>query len=496
MKTTLFLGAAVSLLAVSACAQQASPPTQPNTETSAPPTPANALSSLNYEAEKEALARSVGTQAYLFGTALVAQHRFRSQNQRMVAFANKNDPSMFSPSARDGVQFEEILHIMRTSTHEMRIGGSQNVDTRYSGMFLDLSDGPQFLVVPPIEDRFFSIHTTDAYLGNMPFISSKTGDTNGLTIAYTGPGWTGDLPSGVREVKMPQNEAIVVLRILVKDAADTEAVTSIQNGFKLMSLKDGALVPTQPGQDLPILPKLEGLDYFQYMIDAMQAMPPEGEQAFIWHMLSQIGVNQGQPFSVESLDPAFKTGLIEGLEDGKKIIAWRAKERGFQTKNGYRSSYGLGDAKDDYMYRSEWAVQGATSMSDTEALLFNVYTDSMGMALDGTNTYTITIDADHMPPVDAFWSLTSYDTDEFNLIPNEHYHYSVGDRTPSLQKNGDGSVTIFLQPEPPETGMGNWIPTPTAGSFKLLWRFYNPQAVMLDQSAIDAYLPPIVKSEE
>ena len=360
---------------------------------------------------------------------------------------------------------------MRTSTHDMRIGGTQNVDTRYSGVFMDLSDGPQFLIVPPIKDRFFSINSTDAYLGNKPFISSKTGDTNGLTLAYTGPDWEGELPAGVREMKMPQNEAIVVLRILVKNKDDNAAVTEVQNGFKLMSLKDGQLVPTTRGKDLPILPDLKGLDYFDHMIKAMNAMPPSGDQAQIWHMLSQVGVKQGEPFSSKDLDPATQKGLAQGIEDGRKIIAWRAKERGFETKNGYRTAYGLGDDTDDYMYRTEWAYQGATSMSDTEALLFNIFTDGDGEVLDGSHTYTLTIGADHMPPVNAFWSITSYDTNRFNLIPNEHYHYSVGDRTPSLKYNADGSLTIVLQSKPPESGLGNWIPTPESGAFKLLWRF-------------------------
>ena len=89
-----------------------------------------------------------------------------------------------------------------------------------------------------------------------------------------------------------------------------------------------------------------------------------------------------EPFEIENLELPVKKGLITGLEEGKKIIAWQAQERDFKTKTGWFTSFGLGEDRDNYMFRSEWAVQGLVCGSAEEALFFNVYVDFDGNKLD------------------------------------------------------------------------------------------------------------------
>lgn len=43
------------------------------------------------------------------------------------------------------------------------------------------------------------------------------------------------------------------------------------------------------------------------------------------------------------------------------------------------------------------------------------------------------------PPVDAFWSITMYDTPDDYLVANPVNRSSIGDRTPSLVFAKDGS---------------------------------------------------------
>jgi hypothetical protein len=57
---------------------------------------------------------------------------------------------------------------------------------------------------------------------------------------------------------------------------------------------------------------------------------------------------------------------------------------------------------------------------------------------------------------------------------------SIGDRTPGLRHNADGSVTIELQADPPDGDIGaNWLPTPP-GDFRPILRIYEPGDSVLD----------------
>ena len=78
----------------------------------------------------------------------------------------------------------------------------------------------------------------------------------------------------------------------------------------------------------------------------------------------------------------------------------------------------------------------------------------------------------------AFWSLTLYGLDGF-LVPNNAHRYAIGDRTPSLRRNADGSLDIFIQHDPPPGHEGNWLPSPSA-PFTLMTRMYLPEPAVLD----------------
>ena len=98
--------------------------------------------------------------------------------------------------------------------------------------------------------------------------------------------------------------------------------------------------------------------------------------------------------------------------------------------------------------------------------------DLDGDSLNGKNKYVIHFDADKIPPVDAFWSVTMYNS-KFLLVENEIDRYNIGDRTPGLKYNDDGSLDILIQYEAPED-TSNWLPAPEDG-FYLINRLYNPQ---------------------
>ena len=60
-------------------------------------------------------------------------------------------------------------------------------------------------------------------------------------------------------------------------------------------------------------------------------------------------------------------------------------------------------------------------------------------------------------------------------------HVNIGPETPGLQRNADGSLTITLAHEKPQTkkAAANWLPTPQGGFYAMV-RFYAPTAPVLN----------------
>ena len=79
-----------------------------------------------------------------------------------------------------------------------------------------------------------------------------------------------------------------------------------------------------------------------------------------------------------------------------------------------------------------------------------------------------------MPPADAFWSLTMYDSDFF-FVPNPFERYDRGGRANWLITNPDGSVDFYLQADLPGADKeANWLPA-SKGKFNLVLRIYSPR---------------------
>jgi len=73
--------------------------------------------------------------------------------------------------------------------------------------------------------------------------------------------------------------------------------------------------------------------------------------------------------------------------------------------------------------------------------------------------------------------LTMYD-ESFHLVPNPIDRYALGNRSPQLKYNPDGSLDIYLQHSPPPGHTSNWLPAPS-GAFEVTLRMYGPRAVAL-----------------
>jgi hypothetical protein len=132
---------------------------------------------------------------------------------------------------------------------------------------------------------------------------------------------------------------------------------------------------------------------------------------------------------------------------------------------------GIAEFGDDDLYRAAVARSGLGALPAREAIYLSWRQD----APTGQPTaFTLTLPPD--APSDAFWSVSLYvpepDGRKF-FFPNPLERYAIGDRTPGLKREADGSTRIHLASAPP-ADTANWLPAPQ-GPFDLVLRLYLPR---------------------
>lgn len=164
-------------------------------------------------------------------------------------------------------------------------------------------------------------------------------------------------------------------------------------------------------------------------------------------------------------------------------------QRGFrptQAANGWLLSSRIANPGHDYLLRAEIARGGYVN-DPQESIYPAAIADSKGQMLSGAYRYRIRFPKGTLPPVDAFWSLTAYDTRTAQLTENPLRRYAIGERTKGLRFGPDGTLDILLSATKPAQGASNWLPVP-AGAFHVVARLYLPRPEALDGHYV---LPPI-----
>jgi hypothetical protein len=129
------------------------------------------------------------------------------------------------------------------------------------------------------------------------------------------------------------------------------------------------------------------------------------------------------------------------------------------------------------MKRAIVAMVGLGANSPEDAVYPVLIVDGDGNPVSGEHDYVLHFDAHELPPVDAFWSVTMYDAQGFQ-VANVLDRYAIGDRDP-IRYNADGSLDLYLQHESPGSDEeSNWLPAPS-GALGLTMRLYAPKHAVL-----------------
>jgi hypothetical protein len=357
-----------------------------------------------------------------------------------------------------------------------------NFDTLYSSAWLDLSDGPYLVSVPAMDGRFFMLPCYDMWSEIFASPGTRTHGRGPLIFALCPRGWRGELPFNVLRIDAPTPVVWLLGRTETRGVGDYESVHALQDQIRLAPLSTWPESHPLPfvrdeSVDMKTPPMLQvdqlsAHEFFSLAADLAERNPPHPTDWGMVARLARTGFVVGHNFSLDQYEVEVREAF-EGARAGAQKKMRRRLGDVVALVNGWSSIPDMGVWGNAYLKRAMIALAGLGANPPEESIYPNLQRDADGEALVGTRSYSLRFEPGQLPPTDAFWSLTVYDTRGYT-VENDAGRYALGDRDPLVYAS-DGSLEILLSHErPDEAHESNWLPVPEE-PFMVTMRLYLPR---------------------
>ncbi len=432
--------------------------------------------------------------AYIYGYSLITTEVTRVQMSNVPEVRGLHAP------------MGQFINVKRYPPADFRGVSAPNADTLYSLAWLDVGAEPMVFSHPDMGSRYFLFPMYSLWMPVVASVGARTGATKATNYLITGPGWSGQVPAGMVQVRSPTRYFLILGRTYADGTdADYAAVNALQDQYRITPLSAFGTnfahrappVDPNPGFSMTDKPQVVILgmsaeEYFTRLMRLMgSAAPPAPEDAPFVARMARIGLVPGQPFDGSKLSPAARESLKDLPQRALAGIATHRQGVG-TIVNGWAVTKGLGRYGSDYMKRAVVAAFGWPANLQEDAVYPFTETDSEGRPLTGASKYTLTFAAGQTPPVNGFWSITMYEIDQgWWFVPNRLNKFTVSPRN-NLKTNPDGSTTLYFQVDSPGSDKeSNWLPAPR-GSFLPMLRMYWPRET--DPSILNgSWAPPFIQ---
>jgi hypothetical protein len=378
-----------------------------------------------------------------------------------------------------GVTAGRFYALKGLATPKDRFVTTPNVDTIYASAFIDLRQGPATMTLPPLGNRYGSLSLMSMFSDNFAVLGSRTTGQGGGTFTLVGS--TDSAPAGA--ICSPTPWVWALARVVVNGPDDVSAALAVLHRF-------GCVCSPPSGTWAPGADRGGPWDIWLTAANALmiENPAPATDRAILARM-APLGL--GTPgfdlarFTAEEADE-----IVAGIADAMRLT----KSAGFggrRVGNWIYPAPNTGSFAQDYLGRARIAVSGLAALPPYEAT-YLAAVSAEGPLFDGKGPWRLRFDAGQLPPVGAFWSLTMYEArpgGAFFLTENPLNRYTLGNRTPGLRRDADGSLDIWIaRADPGEGQTSNWLPAPESGPFLVILRAYLPRPEIVAQT----YVPPAI----
>src|SRR5262245_2689495 len=422
------------------------------------------------------VAQVISQEAYIYLYPLILMDLTRKQ-------LTNHDPKV----NQFGGPSNAFTHVRTFPTADMRTVVRPNFDTLYSSAWLDLTKGPVVVSTANTGDRYFLLPMLDMWTDVFAVPGKRTNGTVAADFALVPPEWNGQLPKGLETIDTPTPYVWIIGRTQTNGVNDYQAVHQVQDGYKIRLLKDWGKQPTiieqkiDPTVDTRTEPvrqvnEMPADEYFSYGAELMKRNPPHSTDWSINARMTRIGLEQGDSFDASKVSAE---ALAQGAAAGLKLMREKAATIARVTNGWQMNTDTMGVYGNYYLKRAIIAMVGLGANQVEDAIYPINVSDAEGKPVLAENKYVLHFNKDELPPVGAFWSLTLYDAEGFQ-VANALNRFAIGDRDP-IKFNIDGSLDLYVQNQNPGPDReANWLPAPNSGRLGLTLRLYAPKPQVAD----------------
>ena len=420
-------------------------------------------------------------QLYLWSLSIVGQAQWRSAYRENFAEFRENSFVLAQ-------SYEGRLGVLTVNQSSEYFFGWTNV--QHQAAILEIPAG---VVVGLVTDMW------QRGLTDLGWFGPNTG--TGGTYVISGPETPRDaIPDikGATVLTSETNNIWLLVRFL--DFEGQPPVKEMQNGVRFYFAGDEPSQHVIPAGDTPSQNyQPRGIRYWELLHEIIQEEPVEDRDRFFMYWLMTLGIERGQPFAPDDRQRRIlEEGALVG-ETMAKTMVYSERLHGVLRHDGWRliiggelpdafehtqrmRDYDLFDPRARFTYEACTSSPRMANPAPGKGQAYaGVFADSNGDRLFGEHSYVMRVPAD--PPAELFWSMVIYDADTRTLIYTDQRKATIGSRaTPDMIVNDDGSVNIFVGPEPPAGWEENWIKSiPGRGWFPYI-RLYAPAPAWFDDS--------------
>ena len=399
-------------------------------------------------------------------------------------------------------------------TSRSRIVNAFNVDTVYASCpKVSVSREPVIFTIPK-PNGTFSLATVDIW-GEVfnPGIPTDRGGTYALTLAS----WHGTLPPGVTRVNVPYPVTTWTIRAdrYSRAANGVDYVNTVKAGQAFVSSTrmtplSQYLANPSGGRPVPVPQRLLSASTTE-IANTVKTQP----QSYLDLVQRSVHSADTVPLSASdrALSAAFdavfaraKARVDAGDYGEMNQIDQAAQSAEVSIQSHFYSHYvpgtfwinfnDIGDWGTRYLDRAATSAHIFLGNSAATARYWDSVSDANGQLLNTDNfpVYTMTFNKGNFPDSKRFWSVTAYVGTDIHVTPgsSNNGQRNVAEYTPGLVHNPNGSVTIFMGPNPPRIPRlrPNWIFVPRDSPFSVVVRVYGPTG---DTTCCAVYKPPPIK---